>query len=45
MPELIDLSKYAYTEEDYQADLKEEYRELVIRHNNIMYERLADPRH
>ena len=44
MPELIDVSKYAYTEEDYRADLKEEYRELVCWHNNIMYERLADPK-
>jgi hypothetical protein len=45
MPEqLIDLSKYAYTEEDYQADLREEYEELVCAHTNIMYKALADPR-
>src|SRR5262249_8149745 len=42
--ELIDLTKYAYTEEDYRADLQEEYEQLVVRHANIMYERLADRR-
>jgi hypothetical protein len=45
MPEqLIDLAKYAYTEEDYQAELREEYEELVVAHTNIMYKALADPR-
>jgi hypothetical protein len=39
--EPIDLS---YTEEDYRADLEEQYFELVCLHANLMYKALADPR-